>query len=63
MGSIVTEADLGVSVDHDSNITPRQVGTILWTAGVAAWPKSSPGHRRRAGPVNLPCSKDLTLPT
>jgi NADH:ubiquinone reductase (H+-translocating) len=40
MGSIVTEADLGsIQVkDHDGNVTRHEVGTILWTAGVAAPP-------------------------
>jgi NADH dehydrogenase len=68
MGSIVTEADLGsIGVkDHDGNITRHQVGTILWTAGVAAPPlaevvaKATGAEQDRAG--RLLCGKDLTLP-
>ena len=68
MGSIVTEADLGsICVkDHDGNLTRHQVGTILWTAGVAAPPlaeavaKATGAETDRAG--RLICGKDLTLP-
>jgi NADH:ubiquinone reductase (H+-translocating) len=68
MGSIVTEADLrsiGVK-DKDGNVTRHEVGTILWTAGVAAPPlaeavaKASGAETDRAG--RLICGKDLTLP-
>ena len=67
MGSIVTEADLtsiGVK-DKDGNTTRHQVGTILWTAGVAAPPlaevvaKATGAEQDRA---RLLCGKDLTLP-
>src|SRR5262249_61228016 len=68
MGSIVTEADLGsICVkDHDGNVTRHEVGTILWTAGVAAPPlaeqvaKATGAETDRAG--RLICGKDLTLP-
>ena len=55
MGSIVTDVDLGgLEVkDHDGNVTRYEVGTILWTAGVAAPPLAAgggQGHRRGAGP-------------
>jgi NADH dehydrogenase len=68
MGSIVTEADLGsIGVkDHDGNVTRHQVGTILWTAGVAAPPlaevvaKATGAEQDRAG--RLLCGKDLSLP-
>src|SRR5499433_3352053 len=68
MGSIVSEADLtsiGVK-DKDGNVTRHQVGTILWTAGVAAPPlaeqvaKATGAKTDRAG--RLLCGKDLTLP-
>jgi NADH dehydrogenase len=68
MGSIVTEADLGsICVkDHDGNVTRHEVGTILWTAGVAAPPlaetvaKATGAETDRAG--RLICGKDLSLP-
>src|SRR5262249_11861694 len=68
MGSIVTEADLGsICVkDHDGNVTRHEVGTILWTAGVAAPPlaeqiaKATGAETDRAG--RLLCGKDLSLP-
>jgi len=68
MGSIVTEADLGsIHVkDHDGNVTRHEVGTILWTAGVAAPPlaqavaKATGAEQDRAG--RLLCGKDLSLP-
>jgi NADH:ubiquinone reductase (H+-translocating) len=68
MGSIVTEADEGsICVkDHDGNVTRHAVGTILWTAGVAAPPlaeavaKATGAETDRAG--RLICGKDLTLP-
>ncbi|HXZ78148.1 MAG TPA: FAD-dependent oxidoreductase, partial [Streptosporangiaceae bacterium] len=68
MGSIVTEADLGsIGVkDHDGNVTRHEVGTILWTAGVAAPPlaeavaKATGAETDRAG--RLICGKDLALP-
>jgi NADH dehydrogenase len=68
MGSIVTEADLdSIHVkDHDGNVTRHQVGTMLWTAGVAAPPlaeavaKATGAKTDRAG--RLLCGKDLTLP-
>ena len=68
MGSIVTEADLrsiGVK-DHEGNVTRHEVGTILWTAGVAAPPlaevvaKATGAETDRAG--RLLCGKDLALP-
>jgi NADH:ubiquinone reductase (H+-translocating) len=67
MGSIVTEADLtSLQVkDHDGNVTRHQVGTILWTAGVAAPPlatavaKATGAEQDRAG--RLLCGKDLSL--
>jgi NADH:quinone reductase (non-electrogenic) len=68
MGSIVTEADLrsiGVK-DHEGNVTRHEVGTILWTAGVAAPPlaevvaKATGAETDRAG--RLLCGKDLSLP-
>ena len=68
MGSIVTEADLGsIHVkDTDGNVTRHEVGTILWTAGVAAPPlaqavaKATGAETDRAG--RLICGKDLSLP-
>jgi NADH:ubiquinone reductase (H+-translocating) len=68
MGSIVTEADLtSLQVkDHDGNVTRHEVGTILWTAGVAAPPlaqavaKATGAEQDRAG--RLLCGKDLSLP-
>jgi NADH:quinone reductase (non-electrogenic) len=68
MGSIVTEADLhSICVkDHDGNVTRHEVGTILWTAGVAAPPlagavaKATGAEQDRAG--RLVCGKDLSLP-
>jgi NADH:ubiquinone reductase (H+-translocating) len=69
MGSIVTEAGLrsiGVK-DHDGNVTRHEVGTILWTAGVAAPPlaevvaKATGAETDRAG--RLLCGKDLSLPS
>src|SRR6516164_5068085 len=68
MGSIVTEADLqsiGVK-DKAGNVTRHEVGTILWTAGVAAPPlaeqvaKATGAETDRAG--RLICGKDLSLP-
>jgi NADH dehydrogenase len=68
MRSIVTEADLGsiCAKDADGNVTRHEVGTILWTAGVAAPPlaravaKATGAETDRAG--RLMCGKDLTLP-
>src|SRR5262249_57896298 len=68
MGSIVTEADLGsICVkDSDGNVTRHEVGTILWTAGIAAPPlaeavaKATGAETDRAG--RLICGKDLSLP-
>jgi NADH dehydrogenase len=68
MGSIVTEADLrSIHVkDKDGNVTRHEVGTILWTAGVAAPPlaevvaKATGAETDRAG--RLICGEDLTLP-
>jgi NADH dehydrogenase len=68
MGSIVTEADLtSLQVkDHDGNVTRHQVGTILWTAGIAAPPlatavaKAAGAEQDRAG--RLVCGPDLSLP-
>jgi NADH:ubiquinone reductase (H+-translocating) len=68
MGSIVTEADLqSVQVkDHEGNVSRHEVGTILWTAGVAAPPlaeavaKATGADTDRAG--RLLCGKDLSLP-
>ena len=68
MGSIVTEADLGsIGVkDSDGNVTRHAVGTILWTAGIAAPPlaeavaKATGAETDRAG--RLICGKDLSLP-
>src|SRR5215467_11973309 len=68
MGSIVTEADLtSLRVkDHDGNVTRHEVGTILWTAGVAAPPlaeavaKATGAKTDRAG--RLLCGDDLTIP-
>jgi NADH:quinone reductase (non-electrogenic) len=68
MGSIVTEADPGsIQVkDHDGNTTRHEVGTILWTAGVAAPPlatavaKATGAEQDRAG--RLLCGQDLSLP-
>ena len=67
MGSIVTEADLAsVQVkDDDGNVTRHEVGTILWTAGVAAPPlaaavaKATGAEQDRAGRI-VP-GKDLSL--
>src|SRR6266516_5678470 len=67
MGSIVTEADLGsIGVkDKEGNVTRHEVGTILWTAGVAAPPlaeavaKATGAEQDRAG--RLLCGKDLSL--
>jgi NADH dehydrogenase len=69
MGSIVTEADLGsIHVkDKEGNVTRHEVGTILWTAGVAAPPlaglvaKATGAETDRAG--RLLCGKDLSLPS
>jgi NADH dehydrogenase len=68
MGSIVTEADLGsIQVkDKEGNVTRHEVGTILWTAGIAAPPlaeavaKATGAEQDRAG--RLLCGKDLSLP-
>jgi NADH:quinone reductase (non-electrogenic) len=68
MGSIVTEADLrSIHVkDSGGNVTRHEVGTILWTAGVAAPPlaeavaKATGAETDRAG--RLICGKDLSLP-
>jgi NADH:ubiquinone reductase (H+-translocating) len=68
MDSIVTEADLGsIGVkDKAGNVTRHEVGTILWTAGVAAPPlaeavaKATGAETDRAG--RLLCGKDLSLP-
>jgi NADH dehydrogenase len=68
MGSIVTEAGLqGIKVrDHDGNVTPYEVGTILWTAGVQAPPlatavaKATGAQQDRAGRIIV--DKDLTIP-
>ena len=68
MGSIVTEADLGsIGVkDKEGNVTRHEVGTILWTAGVAAPPlaeavaKATGAETDRAG--RLICGEDLSLP-
>ena len=68
MGSIVTEADLtSLQVkDYDGNTTRHEVGTILWTAGVAAPPlaeavaKATGAKTDRAG--RLLCGDDLTIP-
>src|SRR5215475_4489955 len=68
MGSIVTEADVrSIHVkDKAGNVTRHEVGTILWTAGVAAPPlaeavaKATGAETDRAG--RLICGKDLTLP-
>ena len=68
MGAIVTHVDLnGLEVkDHDGNVTRHEVGTILWTAGVAAPPlaeevaKATGAETDRAG--RLICGKDLSLP-
>src|SRR5690242_17502278 len=68
MGSIVTEADLrSIHVkDKEGNVTRHEVGTILWTAGVAAPPlaeavaKATGAETDRAG--RLICGKDLSLP-
>ncbi|HEV8277173.1 MAG TPA: NAD(P)/FAD-dependent oxidoreductase [Streptosporangiaceae bacterium] len=68
MGSIVTEADLrSIHVkDKEGNVTRHEVGTILWTAGVAAPPlaeavaKATGAETDRAG--RLLCGKDLSLP-
>jgi NADH:quinone reductase (non-electrogenic) len=68
MGSIVTEAGLGSIGVKDSagNVTRHEVGTILWTAGVAAPPlaevvaKATGTEQDRAG--RLLCGKDLSLP-
>src|SRR5690242_21851624 len=66
MGSIVTEADLrSIHVkDKEGNVTRHEVGTILWTAGVAAPPlaeavaKATGAETDRAG--RLICGKDLS---
>jgi NADH dehydrogenase len=68
MGSIVTEAGLrSIHVkDSGGNVTRHEVGTILWTAGVAAPPlaeavaKATGAETDRAG--RLICGKDLSLP-
>jgi len=68
MGSIVTEADQGsIQVkDKEGNVTRHEVGTILWTAGVAAPPlaeavaKATGAETDRAG--RLLCGEDLSLP-
>jgi NADH:quinone reductase (non-electrogenic) len=68
MGSIVSEADLwGIKVkDHDGNVTPYEVGTILWTAGVQAPPlatavaKATGAEQDRAGRIIV--EADLTIP-
>jgi len=68
MDSIVTEAGLGsIQVkDHDGNVTRHEVGTILWTAGVAAPPlatavaKATGAEQDRCG--RLVCGPDLALP-
>src|SRR5262249_26993165 len=68
MGSIVTEADLGsIQVkDKEGNVSRHEVGTILWTAGVAAPPlaeavaKAPGAETDRAG--RLICGEDLSLP-
>jgi NADH dehydrogenase len=68
MGSIVTEADLGSIQVKDSGgtVTRHEVGTILWTAGVAAPPlakavaKATGAETDRAG--RLLCGPDLSLP-
>ena len=68
MGSIVTDAGLtSIHVkDKDGNVTRHEVGTILWTAGVAAPPlaeavaKATGAETDRAG--RLICGKDLSLP-
>src|SRR5215468_2193809 len=68
MGSIVTEADLtSLQVkDYDGNTTRHEVGTILWTAGVAAPPlagavaKATGAETDRAG--RLLCGEDLSIP-
>src|SRR5262249_54800227 len=68
MGSIVTEADQGsIQVkDKEGNVPRHEVGTILWTAGVAAPPlaeavaKATGAETDRAG--RLLCGKDLSLP-
>jgi NADH:ubiquinone reductase (H+-translocating) len=68
MGSIVTEADLGsICVkDKEGNVTRHEVGTILWTAGVAApqlaeaVAKATGAETDRAG--RLICGEDLSLP-
>ena len=68
MGSIVTEADLtSVQVkDGDGNVIRHQVGTILWTAGVAAPPlaaavaEATGAEQDRAGRI-VP-GKDLGIP-
>ena len=68
MGSVVTEAELGsLQVkDHDGNITRHEVGTILWTAGVAAPPlagavaEATGAEQDRAG--RILCGKDLSVP-
>jgi NADH:ubiquinone reductase (H+-translocating) len=68
MGSIVTDAGLqSIQVkDHDGNVTPYEVGTILWTAGVQAPPlatavaKATGAEQDRAGRIIV--DKDLTIP-
>jgi NADH:ubiquinone reductase (H+-translocating) len=68
MGSIVTSADIhGLQVkDHEGNVTRHEVGTILWTAGVAAPPlagavaKATGAEQDRAGRIVV--GKDLAIP-
>jgi NADH:ubiquinone reductase (H+-translocating) len=68
MGSIVTEADLtSLQVkDRDGNVARHEVGTILWTAGIAAPPlakavaEATGAEQDRAG--RLCCGPDLALP-
>jgi NADH dehydrogenase len=68
MGSIVTEADLtSVQVkDRDGTMTRHEVGTILWTAGVAAPPLAKAVATATGAQTDrdgrLQCGKDLTLP-
>jgi NADH:ubiquinone reductase (H+-translocating) len=68
MGSIVTQADLrSLQVkDRAGKVSQYEVGTILWTAGVAAPPLAAAvatatgAETDRAG--RLVCGADLTLP-
>ena len=68
MGSIVTEADLtSVQVkDRDGTMTRHEVGTILWTAGVAAPPLAKAVATATGAQTDrdgrLLCGQDLTLP-